>query len=111
MKRFYARPRGRVCLEQRIMINTVRGNAAADLRRRTANADPDWLAGSLVATDLAQSVRAGLSPHLDHATRVAEPFHRLRRASAFRDEVPRNGSQQCPHLADAVGVVCLVEQF
>src|SRR4249919_3374213 len=63
---------GLVDLEDRIVIDMVKGNAAADLRRWTAKADPDWLAGiGVVATDLAESFRAGLSPHLDHATRVA----------------------------------------
>jgi len=32
----------------------------------------------LVATDLAESFRAGLSPKLDHAIRVADPFHVVR---------------------------------
>ena len=45
------------------MIDMVEGNRAADLRRWTANADPGWLAEiEVVATDLAESFRAGLSP-------------------------------------------------
>ncbi|MCP3935156.1 MAG: transposase [Actinomycetia bacterium] len=65
---------GLVDLEGRRLIDMVQGNAAVDLREWTANADPAWLADiEVVATDLAQSFRAGLSPHLDHATRVADP--------------------------------------
>ena len=72
------------------MIDMVAGNAAADLRRWTANADPAWLAGiEVVATDLAESFRAGLSPHLDHARRVADPFHVVRVANRCVDQVRR----------------------
>jgi transposase len=81
---------GLVDLEERIVIDMVRGNRAADLRRWTANADPAWLAGiDVVATDLAESLRAGLSPHLDHATRVADPFHVVRVANRCVDKVRR----------------------
>jgi hypothetical protein len=75
---------GLVDLEARIVIDMVRGNRAADLRRWTARADPAWLAGiEVVATDLAESFRGGLSPHLDHATRVAaDPFHVVRMCDA-----------------------------
>jgi len=81
---------GMVDLEERIVIDMVRGNRAADLRRWTANADPVWLAGiEVVTTDLAESFRAGLSPHLDHATRVADPFHVVRVANRCLDKVRR----------------------
>jgi transposase len=81
---------GLVDLQQRIVIDMVEGNAAGDLRRWTANADPDWLAGiAVVATDLAESFRAGLSPHLDQATRVADPFHVVRVANRCVDQVRR----------------------
>ena len=43
----------------------------------------------MVATDLAQSFRAGLSPHLDHAIRVADPFHVVRVANRCLDKVRR----------------------
>src|SRR5438552_857153 len=81
---------GLVDLEERVVIDMVRGNSAADLRRWTANADPAWLAGiEVVATDLAESFRAGLSPHLDHATRVADPFHVVRVGNRCVDKVRR----------------------
>ena len=81
---------GLVDLQARIVIDMVEGNAAADLRRWCANADPAWLAGiEVVATDLAESFRAGLSPHLDHATRVADPFHVVRVGNRCVDQVRR----------------------
>lgn len=43
----------------------------------------------MVATDLAESFRAGLSPHLDHATRVADPFHVVRIGNRCVDQVRR----------------------
>ena len=42
-----------------------------------------------MATDLAESFRAGLSPRLDHATRVADPFHVVRIGNRCVDQVRR----------------------
>ncbi|HEX2273182.1 MAG TPA: transposase [Acidimicrobiales bacterium] len=79
-----------VDLEARVLIDMVEGNAAADLRRWTEGADGRWLGGiEVVATDLAESFRAGLSPHLDHATRVADPFHVVRVGNRCVDKVRR----------------------
>lgn len=81
---------GLVDLEAKVLIDLVEGNAAADLRRWTTGADPHWLAGiEVVATDLAESFRAGLSPGLDHATRVADPFHVVRVGNRCLDKVRR----------------------
>ncbi len=81
---------GLVDLERRAMIDMTAGNTAADLRRWCANSDPAWLAKiELVATDLAESYRAGLSPHLDHCVRVADPFHVVRVANRCMDTVRR----------------------
>ena len=44
---------------------------------------------TVVATDLAESFRAGLSPGLDHATRVADPFHVVRVGNRCLDKVRR----------------------
>ena len=86
---------GLVDLEERIVIDMVEGNTAADLRRWCAKADPAWLAGiEVVATDLAESFRAGLSPHLDHATRVADPFHVVRVGNRCLDKVRRRVQQE-----------------
>jgi transposase len=85
---------GLVDLRRHIMIDMVAGNRAQDLRRWTAGADPAWLAGiKVVATDLAESFRAGLSPHLDHARRVADPFHVVRVGNRCLDQVRRRVQQ------------------
>jgi transposase len=44
---------------------------------------------TVVATDLAESFRVGLSPGLDHATRVADPFHVVRVGNRCLDKVRR----------------------
>ncbi len=89
---------GLVDLEAKILIDMVEGNAAADLRRWTANADKRWLAGiEVVATDLAESFRAGLSPGLDHATRVADPFHVVRVGNRCLDKVRRRVQNETLH--------------
>lgn len=81
---------GMVDLIEHKVIDMVRDNSAADLQRWTGNADPAWLAGiDVVATDLTESFRAGLSPHLDHARRVADPFHAVRVANRCVDKVRR----------------------
>ncbi len=81
---------GLVDLDARIVIDMVEGNSATDLRRWCASQDPVWLeAISTVATDLAESFRAGLHPHLDHAERVADPFHVVRVANRCVDKVRR----------------------
>ena len=81
---------GLVDLDRRAMIDMTPGNRAADLRRWCANADPAWIAKiEVVATDLAESYRAGLSPHLDHCVRVADPFHVVRVANRCMDTVRR----------------------
>jgi len=79
---------GLIDLERHVVIDMVQGSSAADLRRWTA--DPRWLGGiTVVATDLAESFRAGLAPHLDHARRVADPFHVVRVANRCVDQVRR----------------------
>jgi transposase len=81
---------GLVDLEQRRMIDMIPGNTAVDLRRWCAGADPEWITGiGVVATDLAESYRRGLSPHLDHARRVADPFHVVRVGNRCLDMVRR----------------------
>lgn len=81
---------GLVDLDRKRMIDLVPGNAAPDLRRWCENQEPAWLRSvRVVATDLAESYRAGTSPHLDHATRVADPFHVVRVANRCVDKVRR----------------------
>ncbi len=89
---------GLVDLQAKVLIDMVEGNAAADLRRWTTNADRRWLAGiDVVATDLAESFRAGLSPGLDHATRVADPFHVVRVGNRCLDKVRRRVQNETLH--------------
>lgn len=86
---------GLVDLERQVLIDMTEGNSAKDLRRWLAKADPAWLAGiRVVATDLAESFRAGLSPHLDHARRVADPFHVVRVGNRCLDQVRRRVQQE-----------------
>src|SRR5579884_1525922 len=81
---------GLVDLKRHVMIDMVEGNSATDLRRWTTNADAGWLAGiKVVATDLTEHFRAGLSPGLAHARRVADPFHVVRVANRCLDSVRR----------------------
>src|SRR5271168_2778985 len=81
---------GLVDLDRKRIIDMVEGNAAPDLRRWCAEQDPAWMrAVRVVATDLAESYRNGTSPHLDHAIRVADPFHVVRIANRCVDKVRR----------------------
>jgi transposase len=81
---------GLVDLDDHKIIDMVEGNAAVDLRRWCRAQDPEWIAGiDTVATDLAESYRAGLNPFLAHATRVADPFHVVRVANRCVDKVRR----------------------
>ncbi len=82
---------GLVDLDARILIDMVEGNSADDLREWCARQEPAWLEGiATVATDLAESFRAGLdNPHLASATRVADPFHVVRAANRCVDKVRR----------------------
>ncbi len=89
---------GLVDLQRRKMIDLVEGNSAADLRRWCAEQDAAWLARiRTVATDLAESYRAGLTPHLAHATRVADPFHVVRVANRCVDKVRRRVQNETLH--------------
>jgi len=81
---------GLVDLGSHHIIDMVEGNSAADLRKWCAGQEPKWLGGiTTVATDLAESYRAGLRPHLAHARRVADPFHVVRAANRCLDAVRR----------------------
>lgn len=58
-----------------ILIDMVEGNTAADLRKWRQRQPTEWLAGiGTVSIDITDSYRSGLSPHLDHALRVADPL-------------------------------------
>jgi len=82
---------GLVDLDRHIIIDMVEGNSADDLRRWCAGQDPAWLEAIItVATDLAESYRAGLdNEHLARANRVADPFHVVRVANRCLDTIRR----------------------
>ena len=79
-----------VDLDRRVIIDMVEGNKASDLGGWLAAQPQRWLEGvSVVATDLADSYQAGLNGYLDHAIRVADPFHVVRVANRCLDQVRR----------------------
>jgi transposase len=81
---------GMVDTKAGILIDMVKGNRAADLRKWCHEQPPEWLAEvATVSIDLTDSYRSGLAPHLDHATRVADPFHVVRVANRCLDSVRR----------------------
>jgi transposase len=87
-----------VDLDAGIVIDMVKGNAAADLRRWLETKDPAWLAGiTRVTPELAESYRARLSPHFEHATRVADSPHVVRVGNRCLDQVRRRVHHRpCP---------------
>ena len=90
---------GLVDLDAHILIDMVEGNSADDLRRWCAGQDASWLeAVNVVATDLAESYRAGLdNAHLADAVRVADPFHVVRVANRCVDQVRRRVQNETLH--------------
>ena len=86
---------GIVDLERRIVIEVVPGNSAADLGCWLDSRPESWRNGiRVVATDLAESYPAALDGRLDHAIRVADPFHVVRLANRCLDQVRRRVQQQ-----------------
>ena len=72
-----------------------RGQHAADVRAWLGGRPDEWLAGiATVATDLHEPYRNGLSPHLAHAQRVADPFHVVGVANRCLDTVRRRVQQE-----------------
>ena len=70
---------GIVDLDRRVVVDLIEGNTGFDLGEWLDLQPAEWLSGvSVVATDLAESYRKGLRGRLDHATRVADPFHVVR---------------------------------
>ncbi len=79
-----------VDLDAKIVIDVIAGNASKDLGLWLDRQTRQWLEGvRVVATDLAESYRAALAGRLDHATRVADPFHVVRLANRCLDQVRR----------------------
>ena len=81
---------GFVDLERHVLLDMVRGNRAIDVSRWLSLQDKTFLSGvHTVACDLHEGYRAGLHPHLDHATQVADPFHVVAVANRCLDQVRR----------------------
>lgn len=86
---------GLVDLTRRIVIDVVQGNSAGDLGSWLDRQPESWLSEvRVVATDLAESYRAGLDGRLDGAIRVADPFHVTRLANRCLDQVRRRVQNQ-----------------
>ncbi|MEW6583652.1 MAG: ISL3 family transposase [Actinomycetota bacterium] len=81
---------GLVDLTRRVVIDVVEGNTGRVLASWLDGRAAEWLQKvRVVATDLAESYRAGLTGRLDHAIRVADPFHVVRLANRTLDQVRR----------------------
>ena len=81
---------GLVDLDERIVIDVIEGNTSRDLGLWLDAQPEEWRERvRVVATDLAESYRAGLVGRLDHAIRVADPFHVVRVANRCLDQVRR----------------------
>ena len=79
-----------VDLDRRRMIDLFEGRSAARLRNWCSRRSKRWLAGvGVVALDLTDTYRAGLSPHLSHAVHVADPFQPTRVGNRTVDLVRR----------------------
>jgi transposase len=79
-----------VDLDRRVVIDLFEGKSAARLRKWCSRRSKSWLGGvKVVALDLTDTYRSGLSPHLWHARHVADPFHVTRVANRTVDTVRR----------------------
>ena len=79
-----------VDLDRRRIVDLFEGKSAAKLRRWTAGRSGRWRREvRVVALDLTDTYRAGLHPHLSHATRVADPFHVIRVGNRMVDQIRR----------------------
>jgi transposase len=79
-----------VDLDRRLVIDLFEGKSSARLRKWCSTRPKGWLAGvKVVALDLTDTYRSGLSPHLSHARHVADPFHVTRVANRTVDAVRR----------------------
>ena len=84
-----------VDLDRRQIIDLFEGKSAVKLRRWSSRRPKRWLRGvQVVALDLTETYRSGLTPHLGHATKVADPFHVSRVANRMVDQVRRRVQQE-----------------
>jgi transposase len=81
---------GLIDLDRRIVIDLVEGRQGPDLRRWLLAQPAGWVRGvRVVATDLTDAYRSGMTGLLDHARKVADPFHVVRVAQRCLDAVRR----------------------
>jgi transposase len=81
---------GMVDIRRGILVDVIQGRSAKVLSDWLARRPADWLAGVEVVTiDPLEAYRRGLSPHLDHAIVVADPFHIVRLGNRAIDDVRR----------------------
>ncbi len=67
---------GMIDLDRRIVIDLIEGRQGTDLRRWLLEQPAGWpRAVKVVATDLTDAYRTGMTGLLDHARKVADPFH------------------------------------
>ena len=84
-----------VDLDRRQIIDLFEGKSAVKLRRWSGRRPKRWLRGvQVVALDLTETYRSGLTGHLGHATKVADPFHVSRVANRMVDQVRRRVQQE-----------------
>ena len=84
-----------VDLEARRIIDVIPGNASRDVQGWLDAQPAAWLNGiAVVATDLAESYRRALDGRLEHAIRVADPFHVVRIGNRCLDQVRRRVQNQ-----------------
>ena len=81
---------GMIDLDRRIVIDLIEGRSGRDLRRWLLRQPSGWLrAVKVVATDLTDAYRSGMAGLLDHARKVADPFHVVRVAQRCLDAIRR----------------------
>lgn len=86
---------GVVDLDRRIVVDMIEGHQGADLRKWLLAQPGGWLrAVKVVATDLVDSYRRGMKGLLDHAVKVADPFHVVRVAQRCVDAIRRRVQQE-----------------
>src|SRR6516162_2054115 len=79
-----------VDLDRRAVIDLFEGKSAARLRNWCSRRSKNWLRSvRVVALDLTDTYRAGLSPHLSQSVHVADPFHVTRVGNRTVDLVRR----------------------
>lgn len=84
-----------VDLDRCTVVDLIEGNAATDIGAWCGKQTSLFLhAVQVVATDLTESYRRGIQGYLDHALRVADPFHVVRVANRTLDQVRRRVQNQ-----------------